>query len=1534
MVLGVVIATVGSVAALNGWFGGGSAIPQDTNTRGLMGYWNFDEGSRTMVHDASDNGNNGTLVTGATTTGWTTGKIGSAFNFDGTDDYLEVNDSASLKTFTSMTIEGWLKLSPRTDGNHHTIVVKNWDYWLGVLNSSGVARLQIVDAAGNPYYASTAVRVDDNTWHHVVAVWDGTMIQMYVDGVASGSSAAANIAIRVGTTTMRIGGDTNNPPVYSAEGSIDEVRIYNRALSAAEIHYHYNRGGPMGYWKMDEGEGRMAYDSTENNNDGTLILAGSATSSTWVVGQFGTALSFDGVDDYVSAGTSNTLQMTGTEVTVSAWIKTSQTSVGYIFSRGKLTTPWDGYAMAVGGGGTANGKLGFWYGNGVNWDFSNSNINDNRWHHVVVAFDSSKTNFYIDGELDATVKKTGTVDINSSAMTAVFGYDPSVPGRYYNGLLDDLRVYNYVRTADEISLDYNAGLGTHFGPSGRDCKDDPAGCLTEGLVAYWDMDESSGQIVYDRSNYANNGTRGATIGASTDDPSWDKGKIGGGLSFDGTGDYVNYDVNLLDGAVAGTISMWFKRGAWTESYTTLLTKSNGGGWANNHIQISRVASTDTINLTISDNVLSTTDSVKTGTINAGQWYYITMTWDGANLIGYVDGVEVGRYATSIIVASDSTLFAIGKGAVGTNRFFNGLIDEVRIYNRALSVEEIRYQYNKGGPLGYWKMDEGGGRTVYDSTSNNNDGTLVLAGSATSSAWVSGKYGGALSFDGTDDYVDLGSSANFRQTTTLSVEAWFNTGAMKSDQTIVACGRLGNIDGWIMDYANQYLRWYAGNDASVYAQAILSPAINTWYHVVGTFDSAVNKKSLYVNGVLIDSDNLGTVSYSTSFSTYIGKDFNGDYFNGLIDEVRIYNYARTQEQIRQDYNAGLAVHFGPSAASCDQNPGACVSQGLVGYWDFDENNGATAHDGSGNNKNGLISDCVNGHTDNGDGTCTATFYPDADPENTSVDGSMYHEANLLWHDIQAAAGNNASDSGTTGSVGLMTAGAGYWWTVYRFLTLFDTTSLPDASTINSATLGIYGSTKAAGLNLGIAINVYSSNPAGNTSVVVGDFATLGTTAYSTAITYANWSAAGYNNFALNAAGLAAISKTDITKFGFRESNYDAPDVTPAHPTNWASDYIQGYLADQAGTSNDPKLVVTYRGAGTSWVTGRVGGALDFTDSSVSIGDVYNGIKSVEFWVKADNTTKKIMDLSNTAYVEVSGGTVAATGWTSPTIYVNGTQSSTIAANTWQHVVITTDAGINATSTSFGRVISSYFDGALDEIKFYSRPLSATEVRYHYNKGGPVAQWKMDEGEGRIVYDSTTNNNDGTLVLAGSATSSAWVSGKYGGALSFDGTDDYVSCGTNSSLTSAQGTIELWARRSAVGTAEQNFLDLFESQWTDYLVIGVGATNRLNLRIEDGDVAKINISSPASITMADTNWHHLVFTQDGTGGKIYLDGINTNASGVDSTYWSSHLTLTGCWIGKGSWGNFNGLIDDVRIYNYVRTQEQIKQDYNAGLSVHFK
>jgi len=213
----------------------------------------------------------------------------------------------------------------------------------------------------------------------------------------------------------------------------------------------------------------------------------------------------------------------------------------------------------------------------------------------------------------------------------------------------------------------------------------------------------------------------------------------------------------------------------------------------------------------------------------------------------------------------------------------------------------------------------------------------------------------------------------------------------------------------------------------------------------------------------------------------------------------------------------------------------------------------------------------------------TFYPDADPETKSVDGLVGHQITAsgggTWAALIASPGNVSYDSVATWGPVTWRADTttDKWDMLYRGVYLFDTSSIPNNARIISAILSIYGVRKEnPGSIANIKVNVYSAAPASNVALADGDFDSLGATPLSdTDIAYDDWSLTGYNDFILNAAGRAAISKTGITKLGIREVTYD---VGGAIPTPWGSNermYVYGYMAEQGGVYR-PKLVVTYEG----------------------------------------------------------------------------------------------------------------------------------------------------------------------------------------------------------------------------------------------------------------------------------------------------------------------------------------------------------------------
>lgn len=211
-----------------------------------------------------------------------------------------------------------------------------------------------------------------------------------------------------------------------------------------------------------------------------------------------------------------------------------------------------------------------------------------------------------------------------------------------------------------------------------------------------------------------------------------------------------------------------------------------------------------------------------------------------------------------------------------------------------------------------------------------------------------------------------------------------------------------------------------------------------------------------------------------------------------------------------------------------------------------------------------------------------------------------------------------------------------------------------------------------------------------------------------------------------------------------------------------------------------------------------------------------------------------------------------------------------------------------------------------------------------KKGLVAYWKLDEGEGDIAFDETENHNDGILKCRGEECSPPkWVEGKIGYVLEFDGVDDYVDCGNHESLRITDAiTIEAWVKLNG---AQGSGLFVAHS-WTDYGLRYAHGKYAFSVRGQDG-VEDYVYSSVTPLS----EWVHLVGTYDSSTetARIYVNG-ELGGEAVFSGNGEIFLTSGNVQMGGTSeWSNFNGLIDEVRIYNRVLTESEVERLYEMGV-----
>jgi hypothetical protein len=201
---------------------------------GLVGAWAFGEGVGTTTVDASGNGNTGT-ITAAT---WSTqGRAGNALSFNGTNSVVRVPSSASLNLTTGMTLSAWIRPAVSQSGWRTILQRQSEAYFLNAsFDSPGRPAGGGTIGGDVPYIGGSTVN-PVNTWTYVALTYDGGTLRLYVNGTQAASRATGG-TVQTTTNPLWIGG--NQPYGEYFNGLIDEARVYNRALSQAEVQNDMN----------------------------------------------------------------------------------------------------------------------------------------------------------------------------------------------------------------------------------------------------------------------------------------------------------------------------------------------------------------------------------------------------------------------------------------------------------------------------------------------------------------------------------------------------------------------------------------------------------------------------------------------------------------------------------------------------------------------------------------------------------------------------------------------------------------------------------------------------------------------------------------------------------------------------------------------------------------------------------------------------------------------------------------------------------------------------------------------------------------------------------------------------------------------------------------------------------------------------------------------------------------------------------------------------------------------------------------------
>jgi len=255
-------------------------------------------------------------------------------------------------------------------------------------------------------------------------------------------------------------------------------------------------------------------------------------------------------------------------------------------------------------------------------------------------------------------------------------------------------------------------------------------------------------------------------------------------------------------------------------------------------------------------------------------------------------------------------------------------------------------------IGYWKFEEGNGNITKDWCGKKNHGDIVGA------KWTEGIHGGGLEFDGNNDYVDLSNTGQFHFDGDFSLECWFRpkSDLFQTDYTIVYSGYSGNPTSYCSLYIHHVTRKITfvlkDNLDTAYHNIDSDVSIekNRWYHAVVLRNNG--NVLLYVNGELQVNESTTELDIINSDGDlYIGSNRGViQFFNGSIDEVRISNIARTPEEIRQAYQAGISIRGGQAQLAYNE----ILPEGNTSaLWHFNEGEGNILSDLSGNGNDGVV-----------------------------------------------------------------------------------------------------------------------------------------------------------------------------------------------------------------------------------------------------------------------------------------------------------------------------------------------------------------------------------------------------------------------------------------------------------------------------------------------------------------------------------------------------------------------------------------------------
>ena len=611
-----------------------------------------------------------------------------------------------------------------------------------------------------------------------------------------------------------------------------------------------------------------------------VILAGVVVLGLCGLAAGGSALEFDGTNDYVEIAKEENFDFgSDTDFSVCAWIKTSTTVElrRIVDKEASGHSPYTGFGIYMIPPGLVEFRL------KDNADVSrattNNSANDGNWHFVAgVADRDGDMHVYLDGVLEDTNSLALVDDINTNIAVAI-GRSMDYNGQYFDGMIDEVGIYNRVLDVNEVGQIYHCGVFDDV-----------------NLVGYWAFEGGAGQVAYDGSAYGNDGYLGSDPnGADSADPTWVASEVPG----------VTYHVDVVNG----------------DNGNDGLTKETA--FASIQFGIDSAEDCDTVlvwpgvyneSLFFINKGITVQSAADAAELVASGIYAASLyTSEGPESV--LKNFVIRDSDTGVYVSSGApwlehlTVVNCDLGVEAEAGAEPNIVNSI-LWNNAYDLFQCEAQYSwveeemEANVVAYWRFEEANGTTAYDWVGDN-DGTLTNG-----PVWTTGKVGGALEFDGVDDYVEI-SDDPVLSPKKITLAAWIYPDDVSHTFQII--GKWEPLDNeYIFDNKNDNDRLRLGIDpggsgfVGIYSNdGVLTP--NSWQHVAVTWDGS--SCVFYVNGANAgeNSSYSGDLRDSDNPVTIGRRNDGARYFDGRIDEVGIWDRALSAGEIEQLYENGLAGH---------------------------------------------------------------------------------------------------------------------------------------------------------------------------------------------------------------------------------------------------------------------------------------------------------------------------------------------------------------------------------------------------------------------------------------------------------------------------------------------------------------------------------------------------------------------------------------------------------------------------------------------------